>query len=180
MITSPANRPGESGESAPTRTWDQQDGQSIPGRISDRFSTSWKRFSASRPGRRFQDRYAYRKSLRRQRSRRLVRSHWLRKIDLARVFYLGAGLILICLSALGGWLPVLGWGTVFLGLGLIAGEFRPAARLMDWLEVKGRKVGRPLWEHYLNAPRWLQVVLPVTIAFGTFAFVAWSLMALFG
>lgn len=141
----------------------------LPKKLSARFRDSWRRFSASRPGRRFQDRYAYRKSLRRKRSRKLIKSSWLRKFDLARLLYLGGGVLLICLSAVGGWLPVLGWGTVFLGLGLIAGEFRPAARLMDWGEKRGRKTFRPVWHLFLTLPRWLQFIIPLLITLGTFA-----------
>ncbi len=41
-----------------------------------------------------------------------------------------------------GVLPGPGTLTVFLGLGMIAGEFRPVARLLDWAEVRVRKLGR--------------------------------------
>lgn len=173
MISSPPNRPedppGLDESSVENRYVAQPEKLRFTKRLSTRFRDSWKRFAVSRAGRRFQDRYSYRKSLRRKRSRRLVRSGWLRKFDLTRLLYLGGGFVLICLSAVGGWLPVLGWGTVFLGLGLIAGEFRPAARMMDWMEVKGRKLGRPLWHLYLTFPRWLQFILPLAFALGMFA-----------
>jgi Putative transmembrane protein (PGPGW) len=41
-----------------------------------------------------------------------------------------------------GVLPGPGTLTFFLGLGMIAGEFRPVARLLDWAEVRVRKLGR--------------------------------------
>ncbi|WP_119066345.1 hypothetical protein [Rubrobacter indicoceani] len=173
MISSPPDVPEEAGEPAgPQKALFAKS-------LSTRFRESWKRFASSRPGQRFQDRYSYRKSLRRKRARRLVRSSWLRKFDLARIFYLGGGIILICLSAVGGWLPVLGWGTVFLGLGMIAGEFRPAARFMDWAEKRGRKAFRPVWHLYLLLPRWLQFVLPLLIALGTFALMVMVFRATF-
>lgn len=45
-------------------------------------------------------------------------------------------------------LPGPGWGTVFLGLGIIAGEYKPAAGLMDRSEVSLLRFGgalRKLW-----------------------------------
>ncbi|MGI8650856.1 MAG: hypothetical protein ACR2KW_10855 [Rubrobacter sp.] len=179
VISSTPNQPGDTRRSVASASEEPRKGIRFPKRLSTRFRESWKRFSASRPGKRFQDRYAYRKSLRRKRARRLMRSGWLRKFDLARVLYLGSGIILICLSAIGGWLPVLGWGTVFLGLGLIAGEFRPAARLMDWGEKRGRKLFRPVWHLYLILPRWLQFILPLAIALGTFALMVMVFRATF-
>lgn len=38
--------------------------------------------------------------------------------------------------------PGPGWVTLFLGLGLVAGESLPTARLMDRAEVRGRKLLR--------------------------------------
>lgn len=172
MIFSPSNPSEDIDQDPVNRNAGRDEETRSSGGFSTRFRKSWKRFSASRPGRRFQDRYAHRKSLRRKRERKLIRSNWLRKFDLARFMYLGGGLLLILLSAVGGWLPVLGWGTFFLGLGLIAGEFRPAARLMDWGEKRGRKAFRPVWRFFLTLPRWLQFIIPILIALGTFALVA--------
>jgi hypothetical protein len=41
-----------------------------------------------------------------------------------------------------GVLPGPGTLTFFVGLGMIAGEFRPVARLLDWAEVRAREFGR--------------------------------------
>ena len=38
--------------------------------------------------------------------------------------------------------PGPGWLIVFLGLGLVAGEFRPIARFMDWAEIRLRRLAR--------------------------------------
>lgn len=65
------------------------------------------------------------------------------------LFYAGGGLVLIVASLLLGWLPALGLGSAFLGLGMIASEFWPAARLMDWGEVRVRKLAdfaRDAWK----------------------------------
>ncbi len=95
-----------------------------------RMQDSWHRFRASKPGHRFEDRYR-----RRQGSER----GWL---DPGRLFYVVGGLIIAVGSLLFGVLPGPGALTFFLGLGMIAGEFRPVARLLDWAEVRVRKLGR--------------------------------------
>jgi hypothetical protein len=76
-------------------------------------------FAAARPGFRFRERYLARKRA----SRGGRPGGWSRALPVA------GGAALVVLSALLGWLPLLGWGTVVLGLGMIAGESYPAARL---------------------------------------------------
>lgn len=91
---------------------------------------NWQKFKESEPGHRFQDRY----------SRRQESEHgWL---DPSRLFYVVGGLVIAVGSLLFGVLPGPGTLTFFLSLGMIAGEFRPVARLLDWAEVKARKLGR--------------------------------------
>jgi len=85
--------------------------------------------------------------------------------------YVVGGTVLIVVSALFGWLPVLGWGTAILGLGMIAGEFYPVARLMDRLEVRVRKLLRPLGKAFLTWPAWVQLSVSLAIAVSTFALV---------
>jgi len=77
--------------------------------------------------------------------------------------------MLIVVSALFGWLPVLGWGTAFLGVGMIAAEFYPIARLMDWLEVRARRIFKPLGRIFMRLPAWAQLSISLTIAVSTFA-----------
>ena len=58
------------------------------------------------------------------------------------------GLIIAIGSLLLGVLPGPGTLTFFIGLGMIAGEFRPIARLLDWAEVRVRKLAhwvRGIW-----------------------------------
>ncbi len=52
------------------------------------------------------------------------------------------GLIIAVGSLLLGVLPGPGTLTFFVGLGMIAGEFRPVAPLLDWAEVRARKLAR--------------------------------------
>ncbi len=79
--------------------------------------------------------------------------------------------MLIVLSAFFGWLPVLGWGTVVLGLAMIAGEFYPVARLMDRLEVEARILFKPLGKTLARLPAWAQLSASLGIALATFALV---------
>lgn len=48
--------------------------------------------------------------------------------------------------------PGPGWLTLFLGLGLVAGESLPTARLMDRAEVRGRKVLRRATRFWRGSP----------------------------
>ncbi len=98
--------------------------------MTGRTKESWRRFKASKPGHRFQDRY----------HRRQESEHGWR--DPGKLIYLVGGFIIAVGSLLLGVLPGPGTLTFFVGLGMIAGEFRPVARLLDWAEVRVRKLGR--------------------------------------
>ena len=88
----------------------------------------WQRFRASRPGHRFQERY-----------RRRQRGGGGR---LGSVLYVVGGAVIAIASLLLAPLPGPGMLTVLLGLGMVAGEFRPGARLLDWGEVRARRLAR--------------------------------------
>ena len=96
----------------------------------ERMKEGLRRFEASKPGHRFQDPF---------RRRQESEQGWL---DPGRLFYVLGGLIIAVGSLVFGVLPGPGTLTFFLGLGMIAGEFRPVARLLDWAEVRVRKLGR--------------------------------------
>ncbi len=89
----------------------------------------WREFTESKPGYRFKDRYR-----RRQQSEQ---GHivW-------RIFLITLGAFIALGSLILAPLPGPGWATVFVGLMILAGELLPAARFLDWLEVKLRT----LWE----------------------------------
>lgn len=93
----------------------------------DKARGDWQSFRRSRLGHRFQERYR-----RRQRESS-------GPFDPGKVLYIGVGLVLMVGSAIFGVLPGPGTLTLFLGLAMIAGEFRPVARLLDWAEVRGRE-----------------------------------------
>jgi hypothetical protein len=62
----------------------------------------------------------------------------------------------------------MGWGTVVLGLAMIAGEFYPVARLMDRLEASGRVLFGPLGKKLARLPAWTQLSVSLTLALATF------------
>jgi hypothetical protein len=117
----------------------------------------WRHFAAGRPGFRFRERYIARK---RSRS---GRPSWSRLVTVA------GGAALVVLSALFGWLPVLGWGTAVLGLGMVAGEFYPAARVMDRLEVGSRRLLGPLGKVFVGLPAWARLCASLAGALAGFA-----------
>jgi hypothetical protein len=127
----------------------------------ERIRTSWRLFAGGRAGLRFREHYRLHQSRRRRRGR----------FDLVRLAYIACGVALVVVSALFGWLPVLGWGTAILGLGMIAAEFYPVARLMDRLEVRARRLLKPLGKTLVGLPPWAQLSISLTIAVATFVFV---------
>ena len=126
--------------------------------VIERMRYSWHLFVRSRPGLRFRERYRLHQSRRSRRGR----------FDPVRLSYIVGGVMLVVVSALFGWLPVLGWGTVILGLGMIAAEFYPVARLMDWLEVRARRLFKPLGKTFVRLPTWAQLSISLMIAGSTF------------
>ena len=61
------------------------------------------------------------------------------------------GLVIAIISLVLGILPGPGTLTFFLGLGMIAGEFYPVARLLDWAEVRLRKAAQGAREVWVGA-----------------------------
>jgi|SRR5215203_319417 hypothetical protein len=123
----------------------------------ERVRTSWRIFASGRSGLRFRERYRLRQS----------RGHG--TFHPARLLYIAVGTALVAVSALFGWLPVLGWGTVFVGLAMIAGEFSSVARLMDRLEARARILFGPLGKKLAGLPAWTQLSVSLTVALVTFA-----------
>ena len=125
----------------------------------ERIRWNWHHFASGRAGLRFRERYRLHQSRRRG------------GFDIVRICYFVGGALLIAVSALLGWLPVLGWGTAILGLSMIAGEFYPVARLMDWLEVRVRQLLGPLGKAFVRMPTWAQLSVSMMIMVSTFTLV---------
>ena len=88
----------------------------------------WQEFKESEPGQRFKERY---------RRRQDEQGHiiW-------RIFLITLGAVIALGSLILAPLPGPGWATVFIGLMILGGELLPAARFLDWLEVRLRKLWR--------------------------------------
>ena len=126
----------------------------------ERIRWNWHYFASSRAGLRFRERYRLHQSRRRRQG-----------FDIVRISYIVGGALLIAVSTLLGWLPILGWGTVILGLSMIAGEFYPVARLMDRLEVRVRELLGPLGKAFVRMPTWAQLSVSMLITFSTITLV---------
>ena len=124
----------------------------------------WRSFSRGRPGKRFQDRYR----------RRQERGHG--RWGVLRVFNLTLGVLIVAVSAVGGLLPGPGWGTAIIGFALIAGEFLPAARLLDRAEIQLRhflQFVRDIWGH-----SWAGKVLVVAVSMSILSTIGYVVYAL--
>src|SRR5829696_8143378 len=125
----------------------------------ERIRWNWRHFASGRAGLRFRERYRLHQSRRRG------------GFDIIRISYILGGALLIAMSVLLGWLPILGWGTAILGLSMIAGEFYPVARLMDWLELRAREILGPMGKAFVRMPTWAQLSVSTMITVSTFALV---------
>src|SRR5215217_6265613 len=107
----------------------------------ERIRWNWRHFASGRAGLRFRERYRLHQSRRRG------------GFDIIRISYILGGALLIAMSVLLGWLPILGWGTAILGLSMIAGEFYPVARLMDWLQRCALVLNLRFCRELISSPR---------------------------
>jgi len=118
-----------------------------------RAKRSWRNFTKSKPGDRFQVRYYVRKQS--------------GAGQLSRIFNIFVGSVLVVLSTLFGWAPALGLGSLLIGLALIAGELLPVARFLDWSEVRLRVLARLaglVWAGATPVGRTLIVALVLVLA----------------
>ena len=128
---------------------------------------NWKQFTESEPGSRFKDRY--------RRRQETGRRHLL-----LRVFIVILGVIIAVGSLVLAPLPGPGWGTVFIGLMILAGEVLVAARFLDWAEVRLRKLTRrfsALWSR--SSPVGKALIYAAGLAFSAaFLYLAYYLFFL--
>ena len=111
----------------------------------------------SAPGCRFRNRYRRRQQTGRDRSM------------FGRALYVAFGIAIAIGSLLLAPLPGPGWGTFFVGLGIVAGEVLQVARLLDRGEVKLREAlqhTKGLWD--TSAPA-VRVLLALTISLSVVA-----------
>lgn len=124
----------------------------------------WQSFTGSKPGRRFRDRYRHR-----QQSDP-------RRFSFRKVFNVVVGLAIAVVSLFFGWAPGPGTVTFFLGVWMIAGEFRPLAGLLDWGEVRARILARPIGHVWRSSTVGKVLIVAVSMTTTvTLAYVAYRL-----
>jgi uncharacterized protein (TIGR02611 family) len=125
---------------------------------------NWRELRESKPGQRFKDRY--------RRRRQDEQGH-----ILWRIFLITLGAVIALGSLVLAPLPGPGWGTVFIGLMILAGELLPAARFLDWLEVRLRKLGRYVYKIW-RASVWgkIAVILVSALCVAAVAYVVYLLL----
>jgi len=124
----------------------------------------WRRFlNQSAPGHRFKDRYRRRQQAGRNRS------------TLKRACYVAFGVAIAIGSLILAPLPGPGWGTFFVGLGIVAGEVAYVAHSLDRAEVRLRvalRSPRGVWGKPVPAVRALValtiVLCSVASVYGTY------------
>ncbi len=132
----------------------------------NRMKQNWQQFKQSNPGHRFQDRYAHRQHQ--------EQGRW----TAGKLFNVVLGLAIIAAGIFLIAAPGPGWITVFIGLGFIASEFAPVARLLDWAEVRGRAIvkwAKDSWEQASLAMKML-IVLLVAAGVAAVAYGAYTLI----
>lgn len=117
----------------------------------EKMRETWQSFKESEPGHRFKDRYR-----RRQQNKS-------GRFDLGVIVSVLGGILIVLggIVAVPG--PGPGWLIVFLGLGLVAGEFRPIARFMDWAEVRLRRLIRWATGVWASSPPAAKALIVVAI-----------------
>ena len=107
-----------------------------------RLKKYWTSLKQGDPGSRFQEQYE--------------KEHRKKKRPIGRILRIAAGVILMPVGLFFLAVPGPGLLIILLGAVLIARELRLAAMLLDWLEVRGRKVfkwGRQRWQRLVRARR---------------------------
>ena len=133
--------------------------------VFEQLQQHWREFRESKPGQRFKDRY------RRRRQDEQGHIIW-------RMFLITLGAVIALGSLVLAPLPGPGWATVFVGLMILAGEVLPAARFLDWLEVRLRKLGRYVYKIW-QATIWgkIAVILVAALCVAAVAYVAYLLLS---
>jgi hypothetical protein len=126
-----------------------------------RAQRSWRHFTSSKPGDRFQVRYYYRNQRGPGR--------------LSRIFNIVVGGALVIFSAFFGWAPGPGIVTFVIGLAMVGGEFLVIARFLDWAEVRLRVLAHLVGNVWRSSPIGkVLLVLVALILVAAFGYVIYS------
>ena len=131
----------------------------------ERLREDWRRFKASKSGFRFRDRYRRRK--RRGRS----------GFDFWKALYIVGGLVIAITSLLLAPLPGPGWGTFFVGLMILAGEFLIVARFLDRAEMILKGPAQRFKGVWVRLPAALRILIGVIVPVCGAALGIWALLS---
>jgi len=135
-----------------------------------RMRDAWRRFQASKPGHRFRDRYR-----RRQQSGQ-------GRVAFQKVLLIITGILITVASlllALLAPLPGPGWGTLLLGLVILAGELLILARFLDRAEVKLRGPARRAKVVWTRLPTAIRLLIDIAIPVCGAVLGLWALLSVF-
>ncbi len=124
---------------------------------------NWEEFKEGRPGERFKDRYHRRQ----QQPGHIVK----------RVVLVVLGAVIAVGSLFTAPLPGPGFATVFLGLAILAGELLPAARFLDWSEVRLRQLWRFVEDVWRTGPLGkISLIFVAAFLAASFLYIAYRLL----
>ena len=130
----------------------------------ERIRADWRRFEAGKPGFRFRERYRGRKPGGRG------------GFDLRKALYVVVGLAVTIASVLLAPLPGPGWGTLLVGLMVLAGELNIVARFLDRVEVMLRRPARWAKGVWARAPAAVRILVGVAVPICGVALGVWALL----
>ena len=130
-----------------------------------RMRDGWRRFTASKPGHRFRARY-------RRNQRSGQGSSTLRK-----VLVIVGGILIVVTSLLLAPLPGPGWGTVLVGLVIIAGEILIVARFLDLAEMKLRGPAQRAKIAWANLPVAVRLLIGTVVPVCGAVLGLWALLS---
>ncbi|QIN77887.1 hypothetical protein GBA65_04430 [Rubrobacter marinus] len=136
--------------------------------MTERMQRSLRDFRASKPGRRFRDRY--------ERRHQETRS----RLSPSSILYVVSGVLLVVASLFLGPAPGFGFGTAFIGLALLASEVHFIALFLDKAEVRLRSLGREFRDIWRTLPFAGKAILVAVAAFLTVAFLYGLYWLIFG
>ena len=133
----------------------------------ERMRDGWRQFVASKPGHRFRDRYHRYQRTRKGRS------------ALRKILVIVGGIVVVFTSLLLAPLPGPGWGTVVVGLVIIAGEILLVARFLDRAETKLRGPARRAKVVWASLPAATRLLIGTLVPLCGAVLGMWALFSVF-
>jgi Putative transmembrane protein (PGPGW) len=130
-----------------------------------RLREGWWLFKAGKPGHRFRNRY--------RRNRRSGRGRFAPR----KVLVIVGGIMIVVASLLLAPLPGPGWGTLILGLVILAGELLILARFLDRAEIKLRGPARQAKVVWASLPAPTRLLIGIVVPVCGAVFGLWALLS---